>query len=450
MGVCRCHRRMPRCLTIAIGGIGGASTGAADREHEGCILWIVRPKRARKGFKRHIPGPVQSESARRAPELIDCCRLGTRHYPEQPGMMLMERCGDREIGSERQRRVLRLRYQPRSESETQSSVFALGHLLLGWINPRSAPFKLCRLDAPRKLGKIRRQVLRLNRLISKFGGGPDHGPFDAIEVRDPVRCDTDGEDNGGSVDVRQQACSAFAQDRRVEARFAIGKIDGLASLPGFDVERTAIFDEPGNIGDGIVKEDIGTRLLDRKRLIEIDRGSRIKRDEANRGAVDMLGQPALRCGRRRCDNGRREICGHLELGADTRKLLRERAIRIDNCFHLGFMREPSTHVKPPPIATVRLIFERYVELRSIGALVDELYDRDIVTKSRTYRDGRTVGGIPFSKGPLAALLQNPIYIGKVRHRDQIHEGQHEAIIDPELFAKVQAILKPRLYRAISP
>ena len=91
-------------------------------------------------------------------------------------------------------------------------------------------------------------------------------------------------------------------------------------------------------------------------------------------------------------------------------------------------------------ATVQLIFERYIELRSISALVDEFYDRGIVTKSRTYRDGKTVGGIPFSKGPLAALLQNPIYIGKVRHRDQIYDGQHEAIIDPELFAKVQAIL----------
>jgi len=91
-------------------------------------------------------------------------------------------------------------------------------------------------------------------------------------------------------------------------------------------------------------------------------------------------------------------------------------------------------------ATVRIIFERYLALRSIRALVDELHDRDIVTKSRTYRDGRIVGGIPFSKGPLAQLLQNPIYIGKVRHRDQIYEGQHEAIIDPELFATVQAIL----------
>ena len=96
---------------------------------------------------------------------------------------------------------------------------------------------------------------------------------------------------------------------------------------------------------------------------------------------------------------------------------------------------------PQEAATVKLIFERYVELRSIGALVDNLHDRGILTKTRTHRDGMTVGGIPFTKGPLAALLQNPIYIGKVRHRDQIYDGQHEAIIDPDLFAKVQAILK---------
>jgi len=95
---------------------------------------------------------------------------------------------------------------------------------------------------------------------------------------------------------------------------------------------------------------------------------------------------------------------------------------------------------PQEAATVRLIFERYIELRSIGALVGELYDLGIVTKQRTYRDGRAVGGIPFSKGPLAALLQNPIYIGKVRHRNQIYDGQHDPIIDPELFAMVQAIL----------
>jgi site-specific DNA recombinase len=96
--------------------------------------------------------------------------------------------------------------------------------------------------------------------------------------------------------------------------------------------------------------------------------------------------------------------------------------------------------EPDEAVTVQLIFERYLALRSIGALVDELHDKGIITKSRTYRDGRTVGGIPFGKGPLAQLLQNPIYIGKVRHRDQLYDGEHAAIIDADLFAQVQTLL----------
>lgn len=91
--------------------------------------------------------------------------------------------------------------------------------------------------------------------------------------------------------------------------------------------------------------------------------------------------------------------------------------------------------------TVRLIFERYVELRSIAALVDDLHERGVRTKLRTWRDGRTVGGIPFTKGPLAQLLKNPTYIGKVRHRDQLHEGQHDGIVDPALFEQVQTIIE---------
>jgi len=100
-------------------------------------------------------------------------------------------------------------------------------------------------------------------------------------------------------------------------------------------------------------------------------------------------------------------------------------------------------------ATVRLIFARYVALRSMAALVEELQERGIRTKQRIYRDGRTVGGISFTKGPLAQLLQNPIYIGKVRHHDQLHEGQHDAIIDTELFEQVQAIIEAnrRAHRA---
>lgn len=48
---------------------------------------------------------------------------------------------------------------------------------------------------------------------------------------------------------------------------------------------------------------------------------------------------------------------------------------------------------------------------------------------------------PVSRGMLYSLLANPVYIGKVRHKGDIHEGEHEAIIDPDLFEAVQKQLE---------
>ena len=38
-------------------------------------------------------------------------------------------------------------------------------------------------------------------------------------------------------------------------------------------------------------------------------------------------------------------------------------------------------------------------------------------------------------------MQNPIYIGKIRHRDAVYEGEHEGIIPEQLWHKVQERLK---------
>ncbi|MEW4466326.1 recombinase family protein [Parasphingorhabdus sp. JC815] len=89
--------------------------------------------------------------------------------------------------------------------------------------------------------------------------------------------------------------------------------------------------------------------------------------------------------------------------------------------------------------TVRHLFRRYFELRSLTQLVDELAVQGYRTKKRAYKDGRTVGGITFRTGSLAQLLKNPIYAGKVRHNGNIYDGKHDAIIDETLFDEVQAI-----------
>ena len=70
----------------------------------------------------------------------------------------------------------------------------------------------------------------------------------------------------------------------------------------------------------------------------------------------------------------------------------------------------------------------------------ELRKRGIVTKVRTLKTGKTVGGIPFTRGPLAHLLRNSFYIGEVAFKGEILAGEQAAIVDPDLFEDVQAKL----------
>ena len=90
--------------------------------------------------------------------------------------------------------------------------------------------------------------------------------------------------------------------------------------------------------------------------------------------------------------------------------------------------------------TVRMIFARYLALKSSRALIDDLNDKSVVTKKRAIT-GKVVGGIPFTGGPLAYLLKNRTYLGETGHKERWYPGEHEAIIDPALFDAVQSLLK---------
>jgi hypothetical protein len=89
---------------------------------------------------------------------------------------------------------------------------------------------------------------------------------------------------------------------------------------------------------------------------------------------------------------------------------------------------------------VRTIFRRYLELGSLNRLSIDLRQRGIVTKVRSVKAGRTIGGIPFTRGPLAHLLRNRFYLGEVVYRGEVFPGEQPAILDRELFDAVQAKL----------
>ncbi len=68
----------------------------------------------------------------------------------------------------------------------------------------------------------------------------------------------------------------------------------------------------------------------------------------------------------------------------------------------------------------------------------------IVTKVRKLKTGKNVGGIPFTRGPLAHLLRNRFYVGEVAFKGEILAGEQLPIVDRKLFHAVQAKLDGQL------
>lgn len=90
--------------------------------------------------------------------------------------------------------------------------------------------------------------------------------------------------------------------------------------------------------------------------------------------------------------------------------------------------------------TVRRIFDLYLELKSVVLLVEQLRQLDIRSKHYVGRSGREHGGNQFSRGALYTLLRNVIYVGDSAHKGERYPGRHDAIIDTEIFDRVQRSL----------
>jgi DNA invertase Pin-like site-specific DNA recombinase len=95
--------------------------------------------------------------------------------------------------------------------------------------------------------------------------------------------------------------------------------------------------------------------------------------------------------------------------------------------------------------TIRHIYQRYLALGCVRRLKGELDEDGYVSKIQNNGDG----GKSFSRGALYTLLRNPIYIGKVSHKKKVYPGQHDAIVDEQLWNDVQEQLKNNRSKARS-
>jgi site-specific DNA recombinase len=97
--------------------------------------------------------------------------------------------------------------------------------------------------------------------------------------------------------------------------------------------------------------------------------------------------------------------------------------------------------------TVRKLYDLYLQhgvLRDVKGRADAL---NLRTKQRERPDGHITGGGLFERGHIYHILANPIYAGRIRHKKQVFEGKHPAIIDPATWDKVQTMLADATHKS---
>tara|TARA_R110002049_G_scaffold191507_1_gene360464 strand:+ start:31090 stop:32730 length:1641 start_codon:yes stop_codon:yes gene_type:complete len=98
---------------------------------------------------------------------------------------------------------------------------------------------------------------------------------------------------------------------------------------------------------------------------------------------------------------------------------------------LGYeVKDRQLHINKLEANTVKRIFDQYLELQSVRALKQWLDESSF--KSKHYKT--------FSRGALYRLLRNPVYIGKIKHKDITHVGNHQPILKNNIWEKTQLLL----------
>jgi hypothetical protein len=97
--------------------------------------------------------------------------------------------------------------------------------------------------------------------------------------------------------------------------------------------------------------------------------------------------------------------------------------------------------------TVRTLYDLYLKHGVLREVREKAQDLNLRTRRRERPDGRVTGGGSFDRGHIYHILANPIYAGRIRHKRQVFEGKHPAIIDPETWERVQVMLADRTHKS---
>ena len=247
-----------------------------------------------------------------------------------------------------------------------------------------------------------------------------------------------------SLDAQREACEAYIVSQRHTGWIALPDMYDDGGLSGGTMERPALQRLLADIRAGkvqiivVYKVDRLTRsLADFAKIVDV-----LDAHGASFVSVTQQFNTTTSMGRLTLNmllsfaQFEREIAG--ERIRDKIAASKRKGMWMGGNVPLGYdVKDRKLIVNAREAESVRAIFQRYAELGSVSLLKAELDRLGVVSKRRAGAGGCLAGGKPFSRGALYLLLQNRIYRGEITHKDVAYPGQHDAIIDVELWRIVQ-------------
>jgi site-specific DNA recombinase len=255
-----------------------------------------------------------------------------------------------------------------------------------------------------------------------------------------------------SLDAQREACEAYITSQKHAGWFAVRDLYDDGGLSGGTLERPALKRLLADIAASkvrivvVYKVDRLTRsLADFAKIVEV-----FDTHGASFVSVTQAFNTTTSMGRLTLNmllsfaQFEREVTG--ERIRDKIAASKAKGLWMGGVVPLGYdVRDRKLVINDAEAEAVRTIFRRYAELGSVRLLAPELARLGIVGKRRS-----GTGGAPISRGALYQILQNRLYCGEVAFKGKVYPGQHDAIINVELWQIVQEKLAAnRLARSLS-
>ena len=252
------------------------------------------------------------------------------------------------------------------------------------------------------------------------------------------------EQSFNSLDAQREACQAYVLSQRQEGWRAIdahyddgGYSGGSMERPG--LKRLLVDIEAKKVDTVVVyKVDRLTRsLADFAKMVEAfdARGVSFVSVTQQFNTTSSMGRLTLNV-LLSFAQFEREVTG--ERIRDKIAASKRKGMWMGGCIPLGYdVRDRRLVVNETEAEQVRRIFDLYLEFGCVKKLKSHLDEHGVKTKTRVSRSGNRTGGSVYSRGALYKILGNRTYLGEVPHKGQSYPGEHQAIIDRELWEKVR-------------